>query len=66
MLYVKNVPSWERILRVLMGLLGLGYAWGGDGLAVSVGLTGATLAVSGLVGFCPLCALAGRKLDKGQ
>ncbi|WP_321790318.1 DUF2892 domain-containing protein [Burkholderia pyrrocinia] len=67
MFYVKNVPNWERALRVIMGLMGLGYAamnWGGSGLAVGLGIMGAILAMTGLVGFCPMCAMVGRKLDK--
>ena len=67
MFYVKNVPGWERALRVLMGLMALGFAamhWG-QPLAMGAGIMGAMLAMSGLYGFCPMCALVGRKLDKG-
>ena len=67
MFYVKNVPVWERVLRVLMGMAGLAFAamnWGGSGLAIAIGLMGAMLAMTGLVGFCPMCALVGRKLDR--
>lgn len=69
MFYVKNVPNWERALRLLMGLLALGFAamnWGTSGLAVGAGVVGAMLAMTGLVGFCPMCAMVGRKLDKGH
>jgi len=69
MFYVKNVPLWERVLRVIMGLMGLGYAaisWNGSGLAIGMGLMGATLAVTGLIGYCPMCAMVGRKLDEGR
>ncbi len=64
MLYVKNVPGWERAVRVAMGV-GL--------LAASVlhfGATpmgwgvGAMAAMSGLLGFCPACAMVGRKLER--
>lgn len=67
MFYVKNVPTWERILRVIMGLMGLGYTainWDVSGLAIGMGLMGTTLAITGLFGFCPMCAMVGRKLDK--
>ncbi|QUN31713.1 DUF2892 domain-containing protein (plasmid) [Cupriavidus sp. KK10] len=67
MFYVKNVPAWERILRGIMGLIGLGYAvlnWGGSSLAIGLGIMGAMLAMTGLVGFCPMCAMVGRKLDR--
>jgi hypothetical protein len=29
-------------------------------------ITAASLAATGLVGFCPACALVGRKLDRAQ
>ena len=68
MFYVKNVPSWERVLRVLAGLavaawgaLALGGLWG-TLLALSAG----GIVLSGLFGFCPACAMVGRKLDKAR
>ena len=66
MFYSKNVPAWERAMRIVMGLAALGFAAAGWGspLAVIAGLTGATLALTGLIGFCPMCALAGRKLTR--
>ena len=69
MFYTKNVPNWERVLRIVMGLMGLVFAvmnWGVSGLAVGVGIMGAVLAMTGLFGFCPMCAMVGRKLDKGH
>jgi hypothetical protein len=69
MFYIKNVPAWERVLRVLMGIAALAYAvlnWGVSGLAVAMGLMGAILAMTGLMGFCPMCAMVGRKLGKGS
>jgi hypothetical protein len=69
MFYLKNVPNWERVLRVIVGLLSLGYAvmnWGGSALAIGAGIVGAMLAMTGLFGFCPMCAMVGRKLHKGQ
>ena len=69
MFYIKNVPNWERALRLVMGLIGLGYAamnWNGSSLAIALGLIGAVLAITGLIGFCPMCAMVGRKLDKGH
>jgi hypothetical protein len=67
MFYTKNVPGWERALRIIAGLLGLGWAamhWDGALLAVGLGIMGASLAFSGLFGFCPMCAMVGRKLDR--
>ncbi len=68
MFYVKNVPSWERILRIVIGLMALVFAamhWGGSPLAIGAGVVGAMLSMTGLFGFCPMCAMVGRKLDKG-
>lgn len=67
MFYVKNVPGWERTLRLIMGVMALVFAamsWGSSALAVGVGVMGAMLAMTGLIGFCPMCAMIGRKLDK--
>lgn len=67
MFYVKNVPNWERALRLIMGVMALVFAamnWGSSGLAVGAGIMGAMLAMTGLFGFCPMCAMVGRKLDK--
>jgi len=68
MFYVKNVPTWERVLRVIVGLavvawgvLVLGGLWG-----TVVALSAAGIVMSGLFGFCPACAMVGRKLDKAR
>lgn len=69
MFYTKNVPGWERALRIVMGMMGLGFAylnWGESALAVGMGIMGAMLAMTGLMGFCPMCAMVGRKLNKGN
>lgn len=69
MFYVKNVPNWERAIRLIMGVLALTYAaatWGGPAWAVGAGAVGAMMAMTGLIGFCPMCAMVGRKLDKGH
>lgn len=69
MFYVKNVPNWERILRIVMGVMALVFAvmnWGSSNLAVAAGIMGAMLAMTGLVGFCPMCAMVGSKLNKGH
>ena len=69
MFYIKNVSNWERALRIIMGLIGLAYAamnWVVSGFAVGVGIMGAMLAMNGLFGFCPMCAMVRRKLDKGH
>jgi hypothetical protein len=67
MLYVKNVPSWERAVRVAMGI-GLVAAavahFGPTPLGWGVGAMGAMAAMTGLLGFCPACAMVGRKLGQ--
>lgn len=61
--YVKNVPLGERVVRVVGGL-------GGAAAAVLLvpgvlgwvlGASVAGFALTGLVGYCPLCAMVGRK-----
>lgn len=67
MWYVKNVPLWERLLRGLVGVTALGYSYtllGTSMLGVIVGLSCATFALTGLFGYCPMCAIAGRKIDQ--
>lgn len=66
MLYVKNLPLWERALRIGGGTaaaayaaLNMGSVWGWAMVAGGVGA-----ALTGLFGFCPACALAGRRLAK--
>lgn len=64
MIYVKNLPLWERLLRIVFGIVAAAYAvlkLGGIlGWAVTAG--GVGVALSGIFGFCPACALAGRRL----
>lgn len=69
MLYVKNVPTAERVIRVMMGvaLLGGALVWLGPTTGGwVVGAMGMMAAVSGLIGWCPMCAMAGRKLESKQ
>ena len=64
MFYVKNVPTGERILRGVAGAAaagaGLVLLGGTAGWLVAASAMG--LVASGLFGFCPACALVGRKL----
>ncbi len=66
MLYVKNVPGWERVLRVAMGIAmvaaSLAY-FGPTAAGWGVGIMGAMAVMSGLLGFCPACAMVGRRLE---
>jgi hypothetical protein len=65
MIFKRNVPSWERGLRAACGVVLLVVAatmplagW----LLWAVLAGGAGLLVSALAGFCPACALVGRRL----
>ena len=66
MIYVKNLPVWERIARLgigvavaLYGFTELGGRWGWATVA-----GGAGLVLTAAFGFCPACALAGRRLAR--
>jgi Protein of unknown function (DUF2892) len=65
MFYVKNLPVWERWGRGLLGLM-LGVAgaviFGNSASGWVLLALGAVALSTGLIGFCPLCALVGRKL----
>ncbi|HQT26978.1 MAG TPA: DUF2892 domain-containing protein [Burkholderiales bacterium] len=65
MFYVKNLPVWERLLRTGGGMMMAIYALSGlEGTVVwLLSAAGAGVALSGLMGFCPMCAMAGRRLQ---
>jgi Protein of unknown function (DUF2892) len=65
MFYIKNVPSWERTLRVVAGVATIAYGlFGLKGTLVGylVAASGVIIILTGFTGFCPMCALAGRRL----
>jgi hypothetical protein len=66
MFYVKNLPGWERGLRVgggaIMAAYGLLSLSGSPAWLLAA--AGVGTALSGMLGFCPMCALAGRRLAK--
>lgn len=68
MFYVKNVPAWERVVRVVAGALviALAVTFLKGLVAAVVAVSAVGIVVSGLVGFCPACALVGRRLSKQQ
>lgn len=71
MFYRKNLFAWEQVVRLLIGMALIGASlvgwlsapWHYVAMAV-----GAILVITGAVGYCPACALAGRKslADKGH
>jgi len=74
MLYQKNVPVWERALRIISGIVFIGLAlafpllWGIQNLWMVGGLlfSAAFVILTGFFGWCPACALVGRKLHDEQ
>ena len=68
MFYVKNLPGWERWLRMGGGAVLAAYALldVGGTLGWILAAGGAGIALSGVFGFCPMCALAGRRLEKRE
>ena len=64
MLYQKNLPLWERWLRVLGGIALVGYGLFGTTSALVIGIalfSAAVVIVTGFIGYCPACAMVGRK-----
>jgi hypothetical protein len=69
MFFIKNVPIFERILRFAVGaaLAIFGFRSGMDPMTTALAAgSGLFVALTGLIGFCPMCALVGRKLDKAE
>ena len=68
MIYLKtNLPGWERTIRIAMGVMLAGVAyvyaatpWSWVGLAA-----GAVMIGTGFIGFCPMCAMVGRRSIEG-
>lgn len=65
MFFQKNLPAWERTCRAVVGLiavcLGLLYPMAEMYKWIAIG-GGIIFACTGFIGFCPMCALVGRKL----
>jgi hypothetical protein len=64
MFYAKNLPTWERVVRVVGALLMALCAWHfrAGPAGVLFGVSAAITILTGLIGFCPMCALAGRRM----
>lgn len=64
MVYRKNVGSKESVARVLGGLLIVACSLtqiGTTPLGLVLAASGMVAVLTGLLGYCPACALAGRK-----
>jgi len=71
MFYRKNLPGWERAMRSVGGVVMIAYGlFGMPGLPGTPGAmagyliagTGAVTILTGFFGFCPMCAMVGRRL----
>ena len=67
MFYRKNMGSKESWARVIGGALIVACSLTQIGLTLGVvlSLSGVLTALTGLIGFCPACAMAGRKSLEG-
>ena len=71
MFYRKNLPGWERAMRSVGGVVMIAYGLSPACPALSmpgtmagylIAGTGAVAILTGFFGFCPMCAMVGRKL----
>ncbi len=64
MFYLKNLPVWERLVRFVAGLamIACGVHFYGKSAGWAFLAVGAVTLVTAVVGFCPGCALAGRRI----
>jgi len=65
MFYRKNLPGWERAMRVVGGVVMIAYglvAMPATAAGYLIATTGAVAIVTGFFGFCPMCAMVGRRL----
>ena len=70
MFYPKNVPNWERVIRIGLGVVLIAIAllqqsFGQIGAIVLIA-SGVFVIATGFVGWCPACALVGRKIKQQQ
>ena len=65
MFYRKNLPDWERAMRTIGGAVMIAYGqFGMPGTMAGylIAGTGAVAILTGSFGFCPMCAMVGRRL----
>ena len=70
MFYPKNVPDWERGIRIILGIVLIAITvlqqpFGLIGAIVLI-VSGVAMIATGFVGWCPACALVGRKIKQQQ
>jgi Inner membrane protein YgaP-like, transmembrane domain len=65
MFYRKNLPGWERAVRAIGGVGMIAYGLiGMSGTTAGYVIAGAGVVAiaTGFFGFCPMCAMVGRRL----
>ena len=58
-----NLPGWERAIRIALGIIvaGLATLVAPSPMMTWIGVAmGAMFAGTGFIGYCPMCAMAGR------
>jgi hypothetical protein len=68
MFYTKNLPLWERGVRFLGALLmgACAYRFWGSPIGVIFVIAAVVTAATAVVGFCPMCSMAGRRRLTGS
>lgn len=67
MFYRKNVGTIERWLRFVAGCVMIAcgfYQFGTAPLGLALAASGVMTMATGIIGFCPACALIGRRLPE--
>ena len=65
MLYRKNIYAWEQIVLIVLSLAVVAYAlvsMPAGLLSYGIAISAAVFALTGVFGWCPACAMVGRKL----
>jgi len=67
MFYRKNMGPKERVARTVVGGSMIAYAFAVAGIAAAwpMAAGGAMVILTGMVGFCPACAMVGRRSVEG-
>jgi hypothetical protein len=65
-IYRKNIRQWEQWSRIVAGVAMAAGALAVPSTVAKVLLvgSGAFVALTGLVGWCPACAMVGRRLEE--
>ena len=65
MFYPKNVPNVERVIRIIVGVGMSALLLSGHTLLGPISVVGAAFWIfTGFFGWCPACALIGRKIKR--